>query len=204
MVIQSRVQLALRRITILTCFAVFAGTGVAVASCPSPGVSTPFSHWGDTNNYFLVPGGSFEGTSDNLGWSLSNASLTPGNEPFDINGSADGQSLTINPGGSATSPYFCIDNTMSNLRFLAQEATAGSDLQVLFLVRKRWHVIATPVGDLTGDGSPASWAPTDPMTLPTGGIPDGWSVMAALEFVAPQSAGSWQIDDVLVDPYRSG
>ena len=83
---------------------VLASTGVALADCPAQSVSTPFSQWGDTNNYFLVPGGNFEGTSDQVGWTLSGASLTPGNEPFYVDGSGDSQSLTISAGGPRRRP----------------------------------------------------------------------------------------------------
>lgn len=186
----------------LTCVVVFASTGVAFAACPTPSVTTPFTQWGDSNSYFLVPGGSFEGTPDQVGWTLSGASLTPGNEPFYVDGSGDSQSLTIAAGGSATSPYFCVDNTMSNLRFFAQEATAGSDLQVQALVQTPNGVQAYPFADLA-DGSITSWAPTNPIGE-ADYLPDGETLSVALEFSVPQSAGSWQIDDVYVDPYRSG
>src|SRR5438105_3682323 len=56
-----------------------------LATCQTPPVSTPFSQWGDSNDYFLAPGGSFEGTADQVGWTLSNAALTSGNEPFLVN-----------------------------------------------------------------------------------------------------------------------
>jgi hypothetical protein len=201
--VYKRVRSAIRRITILTCFAVFASTGVASASCPSQPASTPFSQWGDTNSYFTVPGGSFEGTAGQVGWNLSNATLTSGNEPFYVNSSTDDQSLTIDAGGSATSPYFCVDNTMSDLHLFAIEAAAGSDLQVNLLVQ-RWHrVVTVPLADLA-DGSMLSWAPTGPIDLGPANIPTCHSVMAAVQFVAPLSSGSWQIDDVFVDPYRSG
>ncbi len=192
----------------LTCVCLLASTGVAyassdiLASCPGQSLSSPFSQWGDTNSYFLVPGGSFEGTSDQVGWTLSGASLTPGNEPFYVNSSSDSQSLTISAGGTATSPYFCVDNTMSDLRFFAQEATAGSDLQVTALVQTAHGVQAVPLEDLA-DGSMPSWAPTQPAG-DTSGLPDGQTLSVALQFSVPQSAGSWQIDDVYADPYRSG
>jgi hypothetical protein len=181
----------------------FASTGVALASCPTQPVSNPFSQWGDSNDYFLVPGGSFEGTSDQVGWTLSNASLTTGNEPFNVNDPGDQQSLTINGGGSATSPFFCVDDTMSSLRFFAQQAGGGTNLRVKALVQNAdGGVTAVPVADLA-DGSMPAWAPTDPL----GGsshLPAGTSVMVALRFRAPVSSGSWQIDDIYVDPYRSG
>jgi hypothetical protein len=201
-VIQSRVRRAAVAVAALTCFGVFATTGVALASCPSQPVSTPFSLWDDSNNYFMVPGGSFEGTTDQVGWTLSNASLTAGNEPFNVNGPDDAQSLTINSGGSATSPYFCVDDSMSSMRFFAQQVAAGSDLRVRALVQTSNGVMVVPVADLA-DGAMPSWAPTDSLgngTTP----PSGSSLMVALRFRVPATSGSWQIDDIYVDPYRSG
>jgi hypothetical protein len=202
-VIRPRLRRAIFAVTALTCVAVFASTGVALASCPTQPVSTPFSQWGDSNDYFLVPGGSFEGTPDQVGWTLSNASLTTGNESFNVNDPGDQQSLTINGGGSATSPFFCVDDTMSSLRFFAQQAGGGTNLRVKALVQNAdGGVTAVPVADLA-DGSMPAWAPTDPLGG-SGHLPAGTSVMVALRFRAPVSSGSWQIDDIYVDPYRSG
>lgn len=203
LVIHPRVRKAIRRISLLTAFAMFASTGVAFASCPVQAVSTPFSQWGDTNSYFPVPGGSFEGTPDQVGWNLSNATLTAGNEPFYVNSSTDDQSLNINAGGSATSPFFCVDNTMSDLRFFAQEPAAGSDLEVQALVQTQNGVSTVPIGDLA-DGSMSSWAPTQPIGGNAEALADGASVMVALRFFVPAGGGSWNLDDVYVDPYRSG
>jgi hypothetical protein len=200
--IRSRLRAGVLRIAALTCVGVFASAGVALASCPAQSVSTPFTQWGDNNSYFLIPGGSFEGTPEQVGWTLSDAILTPGNEPFYVNSSSDSQSLTISAGGSATSPFFCVDNTMSDLRFFAQEAAAGSDLQVNALVQTGNGVQTVPVEDLA-DGSMSSWAPTQPVG-DTSALADGDTLQVALELSVPRSAGSWQIDDVYVDPYRSG
>jgi hypothetical protein len=203
LVIHPRVRKSVGRILAVGCCVFFGGAGAAFASCPAQPVSTPFSQWGDTSSYFLVPGGSFEGTPDQAGWSLSNASLTPGNEPFQVGGGSDNQSLTINGGGSATSPYFCVDATMRSLRFFTQQVTAGSDLQVQALVQTPDGVMTVPVADLA-DGSSPAWAPTQPINGDTSAIPSGDSLMVALQFVVPASAGTWQLDDIYVDPWRSG
>lgn len=205
LVIHLRVPKAIRRVATLSCLAVFASTGAAFASCPAQPVSTPFSQWGDSSSYFLVPGASFEGTADQVDWSLSNASATAGsNEPFRVNGSSDGQSLTINGGGSATSPFFCVDNTMPDLRLFAQQIAAGSDLRVDALVQTPSGVTAVPVAALADGSMSSSWAPTAPISGNTAAIPNGASIMVALRFEVPSSAGSWQIDDIYVDPYRAG
>lgn len=174
-----------------------------LASCPAQQLSAPFSQWGDTNSYYLAPGGSFEGTADQVGWTLSGATLISGNEPFSVDGSGDSQSLTIAGGGSATSPFFCVDNTMASLRFFAQQAAAGGDLQVQALVQTANGLQTVSLADLA-DGSTPSWAPTQPIIADTSRLPDGQELSVALQFNVAVSAASWQIDDVYVDPYRSG
>ena len=201
--VRSRLRVA-RRAAALAFLGVFAVPGIALASCPAQPVSTPFLQWGDNNSYFLIPGGSLEGTSDQVGWTLSNASLTPGNEPFYANDSGDSQSLTISGGGSATSPFFCVDNTMGSLRFFAQEVSSGAGLRVLALVQNSDGSVTTvPIAHLA-DGSISTWAPTDPITGNTSGLADDQTLSVALEFRVRSSAASWQVDDVYVDPYRSG
>ena len=200
--IRSRLRVV-RRVTALTVLGVFAAPGIALASCPTQPVSTPFSHWGDNNSYFPLPGGSFEGTADQVGWTLSNASLTQGNEPFYVDSGGDSQSLTIAGGGSGTSPFFCVDNTMTSLRFFAQQISAGGGLRVRALVQTPDGVTTVPVAHLL-DGSMPTWAPTDPIDGATSGLSDDQSLMVALQFKVRSWAASWQIDDVYVDPYRSG
>ena len=65
--VRSRVRVVARRVMALACLGLFAAPGVAFASCPAQAVSTPFSHWGDANRYFPLPGGSFEGSAGQLG-----------------------------------------------------------------------------------------------------------------------------------------
>ena len=205
----TRLRITISRAAVVAVLALIAlpagalASGSTLATCPSQPVSTPFSQWGDTNSYFLSPGGSFEGTADQVGWSLSGASLTTGNEPFSVNGSGGGQSLSIAGGGTATSPFFCVDNTMSSLRFLAQQVSPGAGLRVQALVQSAGGVTTVPIAHLL-DGSMSTWAPTDPISADTSGLADGQSVMVALQFTVRASAASWQIDDVYVDPYRSG
>jgi hypothetical protein len=186
----------------LTCAAVFVSSSAAFAAqCPTQDGKQKVANLGDTASYFLAPGGSFEGTPAEVGWTLSNATLTPGNEPFYFNSSSDDQSLRINGGGSATSPLFCVDSTMPNLRFVVRETAPGSVLKVQGVVKMPYGPVAVTVGSLS-DGSVPGWT-TVQLNLPTNRIPKGLSVPAALRFVVPGS-GSWQLDDVYVDPYRAG
>jgi hypothetical protein len=194
------IRLALR-LALVMVLAVLATAGVA-AACPAQPTTTPFTQWGDTNSYFPVPGGSFEGPTTS--WRLTNAALTPGNEPFYVNSPSDSQSLTINGGGRAISPVFCIDNTMTSVRFFAVESAPGSDLRVRLVAWTSSQAGMNVIGDLA-DGSMPSWGPSAALSLNPGfTIPDGQTANAALVFEVPQSGGSWQIDDVYFDPWRTG
>src|SRR5690348_17796697 len=96
LVIHPRVRKSIGRIAALTCAAVFVSSGAAFAAqCPTQSGKQKFSKWGDSSSYFLVPGGSFEGTPDQVGWTLSGSTLTAGNEPFHVNAVTDDQSLLI-------------------------------------------------------------------------------------------------------------
>jgi hypothetical protein len=203
LVIHPRVRKVVGRVAALTCVAVLASAGAAFASCQAQPVATPFAGWGDSSNYFLVPGGSFEGTAAQVGWSLSNASLTAGNEPFQVHAASDDQSLTIDGGGSATSPSFCLDATMPYLRFFAQQIAPGGELEVQAVFRIRQHQVAVPLGALA-DGSMPSWAPVRQIALQGGLLPAWRRLPVALRFVVAGAHGSWRVDDVYVDPYRLG
>ena len=202
LVIHPRVRKTIGRIAALTCAAVFVSSGAALAAeCPTQTGKQKFAKWGDTASYFLVPGGSFEGTPAQVGWTLSNATLTSGNEPFYLNHAGDSQSLLIDGGGSATSPVFCVDSTMPSLRFFVRQPASGSDLKVQGLVQTPRGPFAFTVASLA-DGSESGWTPVQ-INVPTNRIPKGLSIPAALRFVVP-GLGSWQLDDVYVDPYRAG
>jgi hypothetical protein len=202
LVIHPRVRKTVGRIAALTCAAVFVSSGAAFAAqCPTQSVKQKFSGWGDSSNYFLVPGGSFEGTPAEVGWTLSGATLTPGNEPFHINGATDDQSLLVSGGGSATSPAFCVDSTMSSLRFFVRQTTPGSDLKVQGVVQTPRGPLSMTLADLP-NGSLPLWTPLQ-VTVATNRIPKGFSISAAMRFLV-SGAGAWQIDDVYVDPYRAG
>src|SRR5579862_8010530 len=96
-------------------FFIAVGVSVAVVLAPVGGASRagllscpasmyPFAQFGDGNTYFGFANNGFE--SGATGWGLSRASVGSGNEPWYVNGSGD-SSLSIAPGGTASSPRVC-------------------------------------------------------------------------------------------------
>ena len=198
-----------RRLGRLTAFLAAAVLGVpavaSAASCPPQPTTTPFTQWGDAGSYFLAPGGDFEAPLRSSGWIVANAGRTPGNEPFHVGGGSDSYSLTIGGGGVAVSPAFCFDDSMPYLRFFAHALGTAGDLHVRLAVMTAHGPVSFPfdrVADLPAASMP-SWAPTGQLALTDGAVAADGEDQARLVFDA-SGPGSWQIDDIYVDPYRMG
>ena len=164
-------------------------------------LSTPFEAWSDSADYALAPGGDFEsGAGD---WTLTkNASLSAGNQPFQV-GNTDGSSSLELPGGAvATSPPMCIDATYPYFRLFARKlgsGKAGLKVKVLFLDEKN-NAKGKDSGEVKLDSN--DWALTDSLKIDvtfdsvygTGAAP------VQFQFIAPKD-NTWRIDDLYVDPY---
>ena len=171
----------------------------ASAGCPQSTLSQPFAQFGDSAWYTPAPQGSFEIGAPGL--SLSRASVTDGNESYNVAGGT--HSLTVGPGGVASTPWFCISSEYPTFRFFARQlgGASASPLNVSL----RW-IDVLGVGVDTGAGSlhwHGAWTPSPVMglasTLPL--LMPGSTLMVRLRFQAGPG-GSWGIDDVYLDPYR--
>jgi hypothetical protein len=178
------------------------------ADCGSRTLTQPFSRFGDSNQYFLAPGASFEsGTS---GWSLSNAAVVTGNNSYFLRSSADTKSLRIT--GSATSPRFCITRDDPLVRFAAKSTKiAGStgnysSLHVTAVIRNSsGSVMSYYLGSLAAPSN-SNWFVSSQLSW--GQAFDAWLFEATgtatieLEFKVQGQGGTWNVDDVFVDPFR--
>jgi len=169
------------------------------AACQASPTSQPFAAEGDEASYSLAPGGSFEDGA--AGWSLSGASISK--EPWSVNGIGSNDALAVGAGGTVVSPWICISSEYPTFRLFGRR-TSGSSSATLD-VSLRWVdllglTIESPAGTLQGDGT---WAASPilrlgdsvPLWLP------GGSAEVALVFRSSR-AGSWDMGDVYIDPYR--
>jgi hypothetical protein len=172
----------------------------SATDCPDLPVVRPFTPWLDPAKYVLAPEGTFETTDS---WRLAGAARVAGNEPYQVNSTADRHSLALAPGGSARSATFCAGLEHPTVRLFARNT--GSPLSLLkveVLVRDRLRLLrALPIGLLAAG---PSWQPTLPLLLVANLLPllPGEKTPLALRFTAIGSGGEWQIDDVYIDPYR--
>lgn len=175
-----------------------AGNAKTLSLLPSCGAkSYPFKPWGDGDAYCAFPNLGFE--SGAAGWTLKGkAAVVSGNEPWHVSG-AGTHSLELGPGATATSSPLPVSLLDPWIRLFAHGNGANGSLRVQVV----FHGL---LGNLTGllnvgtlsTGSYSSWQPTAPvpslLALPL------FTSTAQVVLTAQQSSGSWQVDDVYLDP----
>jgi hypothetical protein len=171
----------------------------ALGSCSDQTFEQPFLPWADIASYVLAPGGTFE--SGTTAW--SGGSIVSGNEPYYIHAAGESRSLSLKAGASTTSATMCATLLHPDLRFVAR----ASGLLPLMSVEVLFPDLSGDVQSVLVAVVPgtSAWQPTLPLPFLVNATaalnPDG-TVPLAFRFTA--LSGSWQVDDVYVDPYKSG
>jgi hypothetical protein len=168
----------------------------------------PFLPWLDPLPYTLLPGGDFE--SGAAGWKLAGgARVVDGNEPFAVTSRSDSHSLLLPAGSSATSPAMCMGLVLPVVRYFSQGGNLLSSLRV--------EAVYTDASgrqrsiDLLPAGLPTkSWALSLPALQLLGTVNaltlNGLTSEIALRFTPKGTlfgSGTWRIDDVYVDPWKT-
>ncbi len=181
-----------------------AQAGLLVASaqnCGNAASSQVFLRWLDPLSYTAAPGGAAESAA---GWTLAGgARIVAGNEPWKVGG-AGSSSLQLPRGSRATTGTICVGLGHPVMRFFARRTSGwlldALKVEVLF-EGAGGQVNSLPIGLVLGGGS---WQPTLPFPVVANLLPllPGALTPVAFRFT-PVGGGSWQIDDVYVDPWRS-
>jgi hypothetical protein len=189
-----------------------ANAGLLVASAPScdnGAVSQPFAQFGDSNSYFLTPGGNFESAAK--GWSLGSAGVVADQEPWRVNRDAGTRALNIPAGGSVVSPTVCVGIEHPTMRFFAHRSGGGllaAASQLVVTARVETSVglvVEVPVGTITSLTNGTSWNRTPTQIVLASLLPllPGQHTPVQFRFTSVGSA-AWVIDDVFVDPRYRG
>jgi hypothetical protein len=180
-----------------------ANAGILTApatDCGDESLSQPFAGFGDTSNYKVVKGGSFEGSLD--GWTVAGgAKVVSGNEPWKVGGASHAKSMVLPAGSSVITPPACVGLAEPTLRFFAKKNSGLlTTLAVSVWVKTSLGlVVPVPVGIVLANGQ---WKATPKMLIVANLLPllPGDRTPVAFQFTP--LLGSWQIDDVYVDPMR--
>jgi len=177
--------------------AVPAGSAARSGLLTCPANLQPFAQFGDNASYFGFANNGFE--SGTVGWSVSGASVVSGNEPWGVNG-AGSSSLSIGPGGSASSPRVCTALLAPDWRLFAKSNGANGALRAQI-------VFYGLLGNVTGILNVASFSPSGYGSWqPTSHVPSLLSlplatVSAQIRLTSTATSVTWQVDDVFVDPF---
>lgn len=165
---------------------------------PSCGATShPFTPWGDSGAYCAFPNLGFE--SGSAGWTLGgSASVVANNEPWHVSGPGT-HALQLGPGASALSSPLPVNLLDPYLRFFAHSTGANGSLHVQVYFRGLSGNLTGLLnfGSLSPSGY-ATWHPTQKV-LSALALPLLTST-AQIQLISQASSGSWQVDDVYLDP----
>jgi hypothetical protein len=169
-------------------------SSAAKAACSYPNTEQVFAPWGDENFYELAPDGGFE--SEAAGWTLlGGAKLVQGNEDQYLNNPGDDTSLALRFLGLAITPQICVNETTPSFRFMAlNTGNPSSKLEVIVTYQEDRQLRIKTTDIRAGD----EWEPSKPIDLRTDGDVER---ISRISFAPKDNKGSWQIDDLYIDPF---
>jgi hypothetical protein len=172
------------------------GTAAAASVCPVQVTAPVFAQFGDPRDYYLAPGGSFEGS---VSWAKSGGvSLVAGNEPWFLAGAGHTTAVRLTQGGTITSAKLCVTAAEPYLRFVAK-ATGYGSLVVSVTGKSGSGTKFTSATTSISAGAHRAWAPSRLVSLNTASYTSDDPGYVEITF---RSQGDWVVDDVFVDPYR--
>jgi len=171
-------------------------TTTTTTGCEPKASAPVFAPWGDLRDYYLAPGGAFEG---GISWAQSGAvSLAPVNEPWLLAGVGHTSAARLGVGGAITSPKQCMTLAEPDVRFFARHL-GGAQLDVTVRLYAADGRLIRTAKTTVAPGDHLLWAPTELVDLKTDVLEIGETGHVDLTLA---SQGTWLVDDVFVDPYR--
>ena len=190
--------------------ALAAPAGALADSCPELPTTQAFLKYGDTAEYALLTRGDFETTTS--GWKLFNARTVAGNETGGVlsgtRSLAFGGGWISGPSIVAT-PEFCVSTDHPYFRYMLKANGAVGLLATFISYRdSNGSLVQEQVrSNVATNLFPGKWKPSElnPLSIKIP-LADGETKKVRLLFVSPLSVGaaSYNIDNILIDPYRRG
>lgn len=170
----------------------------AADDCTTRTTTQAFATFGDTNDYFPVTGGTFESGDLSPFTVTGGAYVTQQNEQWRVLGSTHTRSLALPPGATLKAS-FCVQIGEDSIRTFTKSPgvrAAALDIKV---------TVATSQGSSTAYSGSSSqsgtWEPTARIPLYNVYGPDTRQYVTVL--VTNTGAGTWLLDDLLVDPWKT-
>jgi hypothetical protein len=183
-------------IAVLVTVGVPATAGASTHCEVASGTTTQaFAQFGDYADYFLAPGGDFEGP---LTWARAQTpTIVDVNEPFMLTGAGE-HALHLGRDDAVTTPRLCVTRDLPHMRFVAKSSGSGQ-LDVEVRVFNRDGKLTDSSSGSVSPSDHTTWRPSRAVELKTGSLKSDETREVTITF---RSQGDWLIDDVLIDPYR--
>jgi hypothetical protein len=167
---------------------------ISTNACDNAALTQPFAAYGDSSQYKVAPGGTFEGGT--AGWTLT------GGARVVSGGAGGGHSLYLPAGASATTPVTCVNAAYPTARYF-QKSDGLLSTVLVQLVYKGSIIGIAPLPGGVGLLN-YSWNPSLPMLTLSAvpGLLDGGTSQVQLRFTA--LLGPSQVDNVYIDPRMFG
>ena len=174
------------------------GSAAAAGSCGTRSTFQAFSQWGDKNEYFLLPGGSFEsGTS---GWSLGGSSVVTDQAPWKVNGSSHKKALSVPAYTTVMPANICINSNEEWMRFFYKDpGVRGAQLLVKI---EAWTAALQENQEIKIDSGSSGWKVSNQIPMPNKRDSRG-EQWITLTITPVSTAATWRLDDIMIDPWVS-
>ena len=170
----------------------------AADECTTRTTTKAFASFGDTNDYFPIGGGTFESGELSSFTVTGGVSVAGENEPWKVLGSSHTRSAAL-PAGATLKATFCVQVGEDSMRlFTKSPSNAGSALSIKTTVSTAYGSAST---SSSMSASSSAWSPTARIPLTNVSGPDGKQYVTLL--VTNTGSGTWLVDDILVDPWRT-
>jgi hypothetical protein len=190
--------MALPSVLALAPGAAYASSAPTTVPCGTRSTAQYFSRWGDDNQYFLSPGASFQPGTANA-WTFSGgAGTVPGGDPWNVTGTSKPAAANIPPGGKVSSLTFCVDSDETAIRFFYHSPGVNGSALFLNVTVTSGSNVANNTIDIANNT--AGWAVANVLDLPTIYGAKGQEDIT-IAFSPANTPATWQVDDVMVDPF---
>ena len=165
------------------------------ASCTYAQAAPLFAPWQDYAGYTPFPGSAFENGAS--GWSWGNGAKIITGDSNPLLGTTGSHSVEIPGGGTARSPWLCVNSATPSMRFFIRRISGTGNLTIKGLVNSGGGQLATIT---TIAGASTSWQPSPPITFPAFLTASTSGINTQFQFSADPGS-MFRIDDVELDPY---
>jgi hypothetical protein len=174
---------------------ILAGSAAAAShSCAYASVTPIFQQWQDSAMYTPFPGSTFENGAS--GWSWGNKANIVAGDSNPLLGSVGSHSVQIPGGGTARSPWLCVNSATPSMRFFVRRISGSGSLVINGIEHSDKKQLATVTTVTAG----SSWQPSNVIMFPAAFTASDSGLQAQFQFTADPGT-VFRIDDIELDPY---